>query len=70
LYYLAVENFQDFKYALPGRKRGITEQVLNMNAAEKIALMEALYENAKEQNKYYKYDFFWIIVLQGQGICW
>jgi hypothetical protein len=58
LYYLAVENFQDFKYAYQAENRGITEQVLNMNAAEKIALMEALYENAKEQNKYYKYDFF------------
>lgn len=58
LYYLSVENFQDFKYAYQAENRGITEQVLNMNAAEKIAMMEALYENAKEKNKFYQYDFF------------
>lgn len=58
LYYCSVENFPDFKYAYQAENRGITEQVLNMNAAEKIDLMEALYENAKDQNKFYQYDFF------------
>lgn len=58
LYYLSVENFQDFKYAYQMENRGITEQVLNLDAAEKIAMMEAIYENAKGQNKYYQYDFF------------
>ena len=58
LYYLSVENFQDFKYAYQAENRGITEQILNLDAVEKIALMEALYENTKEQNKFYKYDFF------------
>ena len=58
LYYLSVENFQEFKYAYQAENRGITEQVLNLNAAEKIALMEALYENAKDQYKFYQYDFF------------
>ena len=58
LYYLSVENFQDFQYAYQAENRGITEQVLNMSPAEKISLMEALNENAKDQNKYYKYDFF------------
>jgi len=57
-YYLSVENFEDFKYAYQAEKRGITEQVLNMNAAEKTGLMEALYENVKDQNKFYQYDFF------------
>ena len=57
LYYLSVENFQDFKYAYQAGNRGITEQVLNLDAVEKIALMEALHENAKDQNKFYKYDF-------------
>src|SRR5665647_248690 len=41
LYYLSVENFQDFKYAYQADNRGITEQVLNMDALEKIGLMEA-----------------------------
>lgn len=57
-YYLSVENFQDFKNAYRAENRGITEQVLNINAAEKIALMTALYENEKDQNKFYQYDFF------------
>lgn len=57
-YYLSVENFQDFKYAYQAENRGITEQVLNMHATEKIDLMEALYENVKDQNKFYQYDFF------------
>lgn len=58
LYYLSVENFQDFKYDYQAENRGITEQLLNLDANEKIALMHALYENSKEQNRYYQYDFF------------
>jgi hypothetical protein len=57
-YYLSVENFNDFKNAYQAENRGITEQLLNLDAEEKIGLRQALYENAKEQNKFYKYDFF------------
>jgi hypothetical protein len=58
LYYLSAENFSDFKFAYQAENRGITEQVLNLDAEEKIALKQALYENTKEKNRYYKYDFF------------
>jgi len=58
LYYLSAENFSDFKFIYQAENRGITEQVLNLDAEEKIALKQALYENAKEKNRYYKYDFF------------
>ncbi|MEP7107669.1 MAG: DUF4105 domain-containing protein [Ferruginibacter sp.] len=58
LYYLSVDSFLHFKEEYQADNRGITEQVLNMDASEKIALMEALYENSKEENKFYKYDFF------------
>ena len=58
LYYLSVENFHDFQYNYQTENRGITEQVLNLEGKEKIALMHALYENSKEQNRYYQYDFF------------
>ncbi|MEP7142391.1 MAG: DUF4105 domain-containing protein, partial [Ferruginibacter sp.] len=64
LYYLSVENFNSdkknmgFKDEYQADNRGITEQVLNMDASEKIALMEALRENAREENRYYKYDYF------------
>ncbi|MCW3090398.1 MAG: hypothetical protein JWP81_1467 [Ferruginibacter sp.] len=58
LYYLSVENFREFAYDYQAERRGITEQVLNMSADEKITMMEALYENSKEENRYYQYDFF------------
>ncbi|MEJ7586241.1 MAG: DUF4105 domain-containing protein [Ferruginibacter sp.] len=58
LYYLSVENFPEFIFDYQAENRGITEQVLNMDASEKIALRDALYENSKEENKFYKYDFF------------
>lgn len=57
-YYLSVAKFSDFVYEYQQDNRGITEQVLNLHAAAKIALMEALYENSKEANRYYQYDFF------------
>src|SRR4030095_3080105 len=38
-------------------QRGITEQVLDLSCSEKKKLFSALQENAKEENRYYKYDF-------------
>jgi hypothetical protein len=58
LYYLSAEKFQDFKFSYQATNRGITEQLLNLDAAEKIAITEALYENVKPENAAYKYDFF------------
>jgi hypothetical protein len=58
LYYLSAEKFENFKYAYQADNRGITEQVLNLDAAEKIRITEALYENIKPENSAYKYDFF------------
>lgn len=58
LYYVSTASFADFKYEYESTNRGITEQVLNLNAQEKIAVEHFLFENIKEENKYYKYDFF------------
>ncbi len=58
LYYVSVENFQDFKYGYQSTNRGITEQVLNLTPAEKITIQHFLNNNLKEENRYYKYDFF------------
>ena len=58
LYYVSTENFEDFKYLYQATNRGMTEQVLNLSAAEKIEIENALYNNIKEENKFYKYDFF------------
>jgi len=58
LYYVSTERFADFKWLYQATNRGITEQVLDLNAAEKISMQHFLNENIKEENKYYKYDFF------------
>jgi hypothetical protein len=58
LYYVSTEYFTDFKNLYQSTNRGITEQVLNLTAAEKISIRNFLNENIKEENKYYKYDFF------------
>ena len=57
LYYVSTEYFSDFKNLYQSTNRGITEQVLNLSAAEKISIRNFLNENIKEENKYYKYDF-------------
>jgi hypothetical protein len=57
-YCLSVEQFEEFKYLYQVTNRGITEQLLALTAAEKIAIKNFLTENAKEENRYYQYDFF------------
>ncbi len=58
LYYVSADNFEDFKYSYQVTNRGITEQVLNLTAAEKITIQRFLNNNLKEENRFYKYDFF------------
>jgi hypothetical protein len=58
LYYVSAEIFSSFKDLYQSTNRGITEQVLLLSAAEKIAIQKFLNDNLKEENKYYRYDFF------------
>ncbi len=58
LYYISPESFAGFKQDKQIENRGITEQVLNLTASEKISIRHFLNENLKEENRYYKYDFF------------
>jgi len=58
-YYLSQENFSDFLYAYNYFKRGVSEQVLNLTDQEKKVIQQALFENLAEENRYYKYDFFY-----------
>jgi hypothetical protein len=58
LYYISVERFPDFKADYEAMDRGITEQVLNFSAEEKLNIQNLLNDNLREENKYYKYDFF------------
>jgi hypothetical protein len=57
-YYVIAEDFLDFKTAYQYENRGITEQQLNLSAAEKINIQQFLNNNIKDENKYYQYDFF------------
>ena len=58
LYYLSLEDFAAFKRSYQYDNRGITEQVLNLSSDEKITIRRFLNENARPENRYYKYDFF------------
>jgi hypothetical protein len=57
LYFLAVEDFNDFMYDYRMQSRSVQEQVLQLSCGEKQKLLAALDSNALEQNRYYKYDF-------------
>ncbi len=58
LYYVSASPFDEFKDEYQSTGRGITEQILNLTADQKIAIVEFLYNNIKEENRYYLYDFF------------
>jgi len=59
MYYLSQENFNDFLFSYQYFKRGVSEQVLNLSDQEKKAIQQALFENLREENRSYKYDFFY-----------
>jgi hypothetical protein len=58
-YFVSVEYFTDFFTAYQYEQRGIAEQTLQLTCAQKQQLFEALKTNAKEENKFYKYDFLY-----------
>lgn len=58
LYFMSIERFDDFKFLYQSTNRGMTEQVLLLTGKEKKEIRHALAENYKEENRYYKYDFF------------
>jgi hypothetical protein len=57
LYFVATDSLGRFLSEYEYYKRGVTEQVLNLSCTEKQTMLTALFENAKEENKYYRYDF-------------
>jgi hypothetical protein len=58
LYYISTATLEEFKFEYQASNRAITEQVLNLSAAEKTSIQQALNNNLREENKYYQYDFF------------
>jgi len=57
LYFVSTSYFNEFKEEYQATNRGITEQVLNLSAEEKVAVEKFLFHNIQEENKYYQYDF-------------
>jgi hypothetical protein len=57
IYFVSIDSLSSFLLEYKYFNRGITEQVLNLSCTEKQNLLTALYENAKEENKFYRYDF-------------
>jgi hypothetical protein len=58
-YMLSVTNINNFLYEYQYRKIGVSGQELNLNKNEKQRLFALLEENAKPENRFYKYDFFY-----------
>lgn len=59
LYFLDIESGRGFERGNLLDRRGMAEQVLNLNREQKQRLFDLLQENAKEENRFYKYDFFY-----------
>lgn len=57
MYYESVDNFRDFQQMYIDENRWIREQELNLTQEQKQLLFERLTTNAREEYKYYKYDF-------------
>jgi len=58
LYQLGVSYYESFYKSYVAQNRCIKEQTLNLSQAEKQAVSDFLWNNAKPENKKYKYDFF------------
>ena len=57
-YMLSVGYFRNFIYAYQRENRSVREQILNMTPVEKQKMFDFMQHNARPENKYYKYDFF------------
>lgn len=57
-YQLGRTSFKNFVYSYKREKRWVKEQVLNLTTDQNKKLLAYLEENYKEENRSYKYDFF------------
>lgn len=58
-YRMAFETMGEFVYRYHYYGTYITEQVLNLSAKEKQQVLDAVNENAKPENLYYRYNYFY-----------
>jgi hypothetical protein len=59
LYNLDVEPYRNFEYGNLQDQRPMKEQLLRLDQPQKQRIFNLLQENYKEENRYYKYDFFY-----------
>ncbi|HEU4471850.1 MAG TPA: DUF4105 domain-containing protein [Flavisolibacter sp.] len=57
LYYVSVDDFNAFLYQYQLESRSVQEQIIQLGCVEKQRLLQALLENARPENRYYRYDF-------------
>lgn len=59
MYFLDLEPYRSFEYGNLYDNRNMQEQMLQLDSTQRQRLFTLLQENAKEENRYYKYDFFY-----------
>ena len=58
-YMLGLSNFEDFMFQYRHHKRSVREQVLNLESAERQAVVNYLNNNLRPENREYLYDYFY-----------
>ena len=58
-YYMGLQSMSNFIMEYVRSKRGVREQVLNLNNEEKLILLSIIEENYKPENRTYRYEFFY-----------
>ena len=59
MYFVSVDDYDVFEEMYRDENRWIREQPLNLTQEQKQLLFERLTVNAREENKYYRYDFLY-----------
>jgi hypothetical protein len=58
-YFMGLQTMSNFIMEYARSKRGVREQVLNLNDEEKLKLLYLIEENYKPENRSYRYEFFY-----------
>jgi len=59
IYFVSQVSYPDFIFEYQYFKRGVVEQVLHLSPIKKKKIQSFLFENIREENRYYKYDFLY-----------
>jgi hypothetical protein len=57
IYMIGVDRYEDFRAQYIEEQRNIYEQVLNLDDSDRVRVFDFLVNNAKEENRNYRYDF-------------